>query len=171
MKGLTLTQPWATLVAIGAKKWETRSWQTYYRGPILIHAAANFPKSAKVLCAQPVFEEPLMLSLRENKAGHFYIADVIKDKMPLGQIIAIGYLARCVRCPEVMDTLSFEERQFGHYTAIRYAWEIKDVVALRQPIRHKGILGLWNVDADLNNRVCQQLCMAEFKTIFGKRQL
>ena len=28
MKALTLTQPWATLVAIGAKRIETRSWAT-----------------------------------------------------------------------------------------------------------------------------------------------
>ena len=38
MKVLTLTQPWATLVAIGAKHIETRSWATSYRGPLAIHA-------------------------------------------------------------------------------------------------------------------------------------
>lgn len=32
MKALTLTQPWATLVAIQAKRIETRSWGTDYRG-------------------------------------------------------------------------------------------------------------------------------------------
>jgi hypothetical protein len=39
MKVLSLTQPWATLAAIGAKKIETRSWSTAYRGPLAIHAA------------------------------------------------------------------------------------------------------------------------------------
>ena len=38
MKALTLTQPWATLVAMGAKRIETRSWTTNYRGPLAIHA-------------------------------------------------------------------------------------------------------------------------------------
>ncbi len=38
MRTLTLTQPWATLVALGAKTIETRSWQTSYRGPLAIHA-------------------------------------------------------------------------------------------------------------------------------------
>lgn len=38
MKAVTLTQPWATLVAIGAKQIETRSWPTNYRGPLAIHA-------------------------------------------------------------------------------------------------------------------------------------
>jgi hypothetical protein len=44
MKALTLTQPWATLVAIGAKTIETRSWPTSYRGPLAIHAAKGYPK-------------------------------------------------------------------------------------------------------------------------------
>jgi hypothetical protein len=39
MKVLTLAQPWATLVAIGAKKIETRSWPTNYRGPLAIQFA------------------------------------------------------------------------------------------------------------------------------------
>lgn len=41
MKAITLMQPWATLVAIGAKRLETRSWSTNYRGPLAIHAGAN----------------------------------------------------------------------------------------------------------------------------------
>ena len=32
VKALSLTQPWATLVAMGAKRIETRSWATSYRG-------------------------------------------------------------------------------------------------------------------------------------------
>ena len=42
MKALTLTQPWATLIAVGAKRIETRSWGTSYRGRIAIHAAKGF---------------------------------------------------------------------------------------------------------------------------------
>ena len=43
MKALTLHQPWASLIAIGAKKIETRSWATSYRGPLAIHAAVRKP--------------------------------------------------------------------------------------------------------------------------------
>lgn len=43
MKAITLWQPWASLIALGAKTIETRSWQTSYRGPIAIHAAASTP--------------------------------------------------------------------------------------------------------------------------------
>lgn len=38
MKALTIRQPWASLVALGVKTIETRSWSTSYRGPLAIHA-------------------------------------------------------------------------------------------------------------------------------------
>lgn len=41
MKALTLHQPWASLVACGAKSIETRSWSTSYRGPLAIHAGKS----------------------------------------------------------------------------------------------------------------------------------
>ena len=40
MRVLTLHQPWASLVAVGAKCFETRSWRTHYRGELAIHAGA-----------------------------------------------------------------------------------------------------------------------------------
>lgn len=43
MKALTIWQPWASLIACGAKQYETRSWPTKYRGPIAIHAAIKDP--------------------------------------------------------------------------------------------------------------------------------
>lgn len=43
MRALTLHQPWATLVAIGAKRIETRSWHTAYRGLVAIHAGRHRP--------------------------------------------------------------------------------------------------------------------------------
>lgn len=38
MKLISLTQPWAALVAHGFKRFETRGWSTDYRGPLAIHA-------------------------------------------------------------------------------------------------------------------------------------
>lgn len=43
MKALTLHQPWASLIALGVKTVETRSWSTRYRGPLAIHAGAKRP--------------------------------------------------------------------------------------------------------------------------------
>lgn len=43
MKALTLHQPWASLVALGVKTIETRSWSTKYRGQLVIHAGRSLP--------------------------------------------------------------------------------------------------------------------------------
>lgn len=44
MRVITLKQPWATLVAMGIKNIEFRSWKTNYRGKILIHAGSGIDK-------------------------------------------------------------------------------------------------------------------------------
>lgn len=41
VKALTLHQPWASLVAMGVKTVETRSWSTKYRGRLYIHAGTS----------------------------------------------------------------------------------------------------------------------------------
>lgn len=44
MKVITIKQPWATLIAEGYKKYEFRTWNTKYRGELLIHAGKSFDK-------------------------------------------------------------------------------------------------------------------------------
>jgi len=41
MKALSIRQPWAELILQGRKTIELRTWQTHYRGPILIHAGGT----------------------------------------------------------------------------------------------------------------------------------
>ena len=46
MKVLTIKQPWATLIMQKDKRFEFRSWQTKYRGDLLIHAVKGIDKEA-----------------------------------------------------------------------------------------------------------------------------
>ena len=46
MKVITIKQPWASLIAEGLKKYEFRTWNTKYRGDILIHAGKSIDKKA-----------------------------------------------------------------------------------------------------------------------------
>ena len=46
MKVLTIKQPWATLIMQGDKQFKFRSWQTKYRGELLIHAGKGIDKEA-----------------------------------------------------------------------------------------------------------------------------
>ena len=41
MKVLSLTEPYATLIKMGIKTIETRSWKTNYRGELYIHASST----------------------------------------------------------------------------------------------------------------------------------
>jgi hypothetical protein len=41
MKTLSVKQPYATLICAGVKKVENRTWQTDYRGKLLIHASGD----------------------------------------------------------------------------------------------------------------------------------
>lgn len=41
MKVLSIKQPWASLVVMGVKPIENRTWRTSYRGPLLIHAGSR----------------------------------------------------------------------------------------------------------------------------------
>lgn len=46
MKVITIKQPWASLIAAGYKRYEFRTWNTKYRGDILIHAGKGIDKEA-----------------------------------------------------------------------------------------------------------------------------
>jgi hypothetical protein len=39
MKALSVRQPWASLIVLGIKDVENRTWRTNYRGPLAIHAS------------------------------------------------------------------------------------------------------------------------------------
>lgn len=133
MKALTLYQPWATLVAIGAKKIETRSWQTEYRGPLAIHASKTFPKWAKELIWKDPFHEAL--------SGEAF--DIKRENFHFGMILATCWLIRCERIYATNRPISQEERAFGDYSPGRYMWFLGDIKKLEYPIPAKGSMSLW----------------------------
>ena len=130
MKCLTLIQPWATLVAVGAKKIETRSWWTSYRGPLAIHAAKAFPAT----CINGCLEKPFYTVLRQ--AGCWPPHD-----LPRGCVLATCTLRDCI--PTRGLQIIGAELAFGDYTPGRWAWVLEDVKRLPEPIPARGALGLW----------------------------
>ena len=157
MKALTLTQPWATLVAIGAKKIETRSWATKYRGPLAIHAAKGMPRSSEVACYQNKFLRALQ-SKYDMLPGRGYRW---KDLLPIGAVIAVVELTDCRstgktgefnpdggrgwECPDWVYRLTDEERAFGDYSQDRYGWTLENVRQI-EPVPAVGMLGLWEFE-------------------------
>lgn len=143
MKALTLYQPWATLVAIGAKTIETRSWSTNYRGPLAIHASKN----PFYLHLQGIF--PFCESLKEKYPESKRELEYAEFKFPMGCIIATCELDDVVLIPP-FPVLYYSgaippeepERSFGDYMPGRYAW-ILDSVMPSKPFPIRGALGLW----------------------------
>lgn len=126
MKGLTLTQPWASAVAVGIKCVETRSWRTEYRGPVLIHAAKGFPASARAFA-----REELQRGVR------------IPNPLPLGAVVALARIDHIERTEASLPFLGRTEEHYGDYSPGRYAWHLADVRQLSVPIPCRGALGLW----------------------------
>ena len=141
MKALSLTQPWATLVMLGLKRIETRSWFTPYRGRLAIHASKRFPKWAKEFSKRT----PVSVLL-----GMDY-------EYPVGTVIATCRLISCLPTRELQENqiirldaathypdfeINEQERTFGDYTAGRWAWLLADIKAI-PPVAAKGRLGLW----------------------------
>lgn len=150
MRALTLTQPWATLVALGAKRVETRSWGSRYRGPVLVHAAKGLPPNWRPF-AEPVFRDVLEPVCGLNEYGAPRL-----DRLPRGAVVALCEVTDVVRLLGA-ETLfaavhnghggtyvwSDDELAYGDYSRGRYAWVLDEVMAVREPVPCRGALGLW----------------------------
>lgn len=134
MRVISIRQPWATLVALGAKRRETRSWPTRYRGQIAIHASAGMPTRSKEACSLPLVKDIL------TRAGYKSWRD-----LPRGVILAVGTITD-VQEISPANTPPSPEFDFGDYTPGRFQWFLSDVRLLANPIPAKGSLGLWRTD-------------------------
>jgi len=150
MKALTLYQPWATLIAIGAKRIETRSWSTNYRGPLAIHAGKNTDfirgRGKYYICDEHPFCDVLI------KAGLFLFENPFPGAIPLGCIVATCELVDCILMDEKFLSepvyclgwsVQHPEVAFGDFRLGRYAWMLNKVKLLPEPIPAKGAMGLW----------------------------
>ena len=153
MKAITIWQPWASLLACGAKQYETRSWSTSYRGPIAIHAAK------RLFDTDPYFDREL-----HPFADALNLPDIYSfDTLPHGGIIATAELVECWKIDKIGHTLGCDkaahisnnieskfnivqgkELLFGDWTLGRYAWEFTNMKVLDEPIPAKGHQRRWN---------------------------
>ncbi len=138
MKALSFRQPLATLVALGAKQIDTRSWRTSYRGPLAIHASKRMTKAEGSLC----WQEPFRTALEAGgyKPGEGSATNPFG--LPLGVVIAVALLVDIH--PITRENQPAEpEYTFGDYGPGRFAWILRNVYRLPDPIPARGSLGLW----------------------------
>jgi hypothetical protein len=148
MKALTLWQPWASLVTLGEKQVETRSWSTSYRGELAIHAAAKLPpKWLGASRHEKLFRDELadvfnVRRDRDERSGP-HVDDAIQA-IPYGAILCIVKLVAIEETALVRATLGQRELLFGNYEDGRYAWFTELVEVFNDPIAAKGNRRLWN---------------------------
>lgn len=150
MKVLSLLQPWASLVVMGEKKIETRSWNTKYRGPLLIHASKKYTREQMRL--GEVFN-------MNHGAGLGFTED-----LPVGQIIGKVELMHVVESEFCFKGNEFElngqkwcltekELAFGDYSAGRYGWLLSNPILFKTGIPVNGSLGLWEYNDQIPREV------------------
>jgi len=171
MKALTIRQPWATLIALGVKTIETRSW----RAPkaligqrVAIHAGKALPPFGLQLGPWTIVDTPGRWVASDCDRG------LVRD-LPLGAVVAVATLADCVPMvgPEEVgpdgwpdDGPVFEvdgenlhlwpfnaascdasdygdQLPYGDFRPGRWAWMLTDIDQLLDPIPATGKQGVW----------------------------
>jgi len=126
MKVLTIKQPYATLIMQGNKRFEFRSWQTKYRGELLIHAGKGIDKEAMKR-----------------------LAKYIPEEMPTGKILGKVTLVDCVKMtPELKEMLLKENKDIYTDSSFKenFAWKLENVEVFDKTIEVKGKLSLWEYE-------------------------
>lgn len=122
MKVLTIKQPWATLIMQGDKRFEFRSWQTKYRGDLLIHTGKGIDKEAMKR-----------------------LAKYIPKDMPGGKILGKVTLVDCIKCDDDFKGKCLKENKdvYAISTFIeKFAWQLENAEVFDEPIEAKGKLSL-----------------------------
>lgn len=169
-KIITLRQPWASLVALGLKRVETRGFHLHEAPcPLLIHA--GLAEEDMDWAYQSVFLTALHLAGRdESEAEILRLHPFATYGKVLTQVQVGASLTMCSTAdflPGMLELMRpgnvFIEEQteleilVGNWQPGRVAWTITDNQPLPQPIEWRGIQGLSEAPPDLALRVQEQL--------------
>ncbi len=148
IRGLSIKQPYAWAITVGAKPVENRTRGTRYRGLLAIHA------SKSVMAAS--LDDPRILdaiAVRDFEIGEAASAT--------GAVVAVAELTGCHHSDECMMPVSQERgvRTGCSAWAVRGQWhiEIRVIRALPEPVPCRGMLGLWRLPPDVEAKVRRQL--------------
>jgi activating signal cointegrator 1 len=149
MKCISVPQPWATPVMIGAKTLETRRGTMTYRGKLGIHALKRYERDQQLLVVQEPYRSVLLA------AGYSPV-----KPLPLGAIIGTVELVDVIATkriwcehgllwnglPADAYVISQQEWKFGDFSPGRFAWKLASPESYAMPIPVQGGPGLWEWD-------------------------
>ena len=136
MKALSLWQPWASAIALGLKRVETRSWSTRHRGPLAIHAAKKWGADER------------------DWARHFARIHGQPELAmpPLGAIVAVAQLVGVRPADELRHILDEREIDLGNYGPGRFGLILEDIRPLATPMAWRGAQTLFEVPDEALHR-------------------
>lgn len=148
MRAISIWQPYASLVAVGAKRVETRHWPAP-SGVIGQRIAIHAGKSTKDL---EVGRTGLFFEHLHAAALSGRLAEVDAE-LPLGFILATARLVSCEQIPvNYSDVYTVKEVTFGWFAPGRWAWELDEVRPLAEPVAWRGAQGFFNVPDSVVSR-------------------
>jgi hypothetical protein len=149
MKALTVWQPWASLIAVGAKPYEFRRWKApdYLIGQrIAIHAGARKIKASECDAIVIQLQNNAWEACMHKKAAIELLVNLSHggNALPLSAVIATAKLTYCVPANTIVHEFggpvvndSDREEHFN------FAWRLEDVET-EPPVPCRGMQGLWN---------------------------
>jgi len=135
MRGLSVMEPWASLIMWGDKDVENRYWWTEYRGPLVICA------SAKV---EPGWTQDDWDELLEERWVDEGLPIPPEVFVPLKEFVRPGYALGVVELVGIDREMKTRWDDSG-----QYHWRLADKVAFPSPFKQKGALKLYEVDDEL----------------------
>ena len=137
MKAITITQPNASLLAIGAITEISSTRYTAYRGPVAVFAASSFPMLEQMKLRNSTFRPAL--------AEHYADEDLDVGNLPTGQIVGVGKLEDCVVNNPLPHWVDDPKES--------YLWRFSNMRLLAEPIACQCERGL----TDLPERIAERL--------------
>lgn len=150
MKAITIWQPYATLIMLGLKQYETRCWGTSYRGPLIIHAAKRWDEDREFDCSRvtELLQQQTFTPASLGEAGLRLFYTPMGDT--LGKALGVVQL---VDCQQMHDGGSDFENAVGSFGEGRFGWKCSSPQIFEPPISAMGAQGLWTPNDTLRQRV------------------
>lgn len=150
MMAISLFEPWASLMVLGVKVIETRSWPTSHRGTLLVHAGNNATHAQIEICHEKPFKSALraagIMRWQDFRLGCVLGSVSLLDCRPIvDSVEQIGDLKGPDHLGQPMLPPEEPQRSFGRYEFGRYAWICDSANRFNQPIPYKGRQRIFNI--------------------------
>lgn len=151
MMALTVWQPWATLIAIGAKPFEFRMHnraRIYAGQRIAIHSGMRPIRHREVADMIGWLPWPMLTGLDETLAmpllGGWMTGKAI---LPLGHVLCTALLGEPIRTEELTQRMGnvfgATLRDSDRFDHTKWGWPLTEIEPLRPPVPARGMQGFW----------------------------